>query len=201
MSLHLILGPQAYPVSIAQMKSHLRIQHDDDDTLIDAMIAAAVKHLDGQTGILQRALVEQTWEYRRPTFCARMEIPLPPLRSVESVKYLDGDGVEQTVDAEDYVIIDQGYLPSVIRPSTGVVWPSVTCRDDALRITFSAGYVGVVNGGLDGVFPETIRIAIILIVADWYENRETVSTQNVNAIPMAAPVQALLSPYKIPVLA
>ncbi len=45
-------APTEYPVSLAAIKTHLRVDHDDENELINVLIAAATDHLDGYGGIL-----------------------------------------------------------------------------------------------------------------------------------------------------
>lgn len=57
----LVTPPASHPITIDEAKLHCRIDHNDDDTLIEAYIGAAVGHLDGWTGILGRCIMPQTW--------------------------------------------------------------------------------------------------------------------------------------------
>lgn len=61
MTPYLITAPTAQPVTLAEMKAHLRVAHDDDDTDIAARIASVTAHLDGWGGVLGRCLMPQTW--------------------------------------------------------------------------------------------------------------------------------------------
>jgi hypothetical protein len=61
MTPYIITAPTDQPVSLADMKAHLRTVHDDDDADISAKIAGAVASLDGWGGILGRCIMPQTW--------------------------------------------------------------------------------------------------------------------------------------------
>lgn len=61
MTPYLITAPTAQPVTLNEMKAHLRVVHDDDDGDIEERIASATAHLDGWGGVLGRCLMPQTW--------------------------------------------------------------------------------------------------------------------------------------------
>ena len=57
----LVTAPVSTPVDLADLKAHLRVDHDDDDATLAALMASAVAHLDGWTGVLGRAIMPQEW--------------------------------------------------------------------------------------------------------------------------------------------
>lgn len=179
----------AAPVSRDEVKTHLRVDHADEDELIDAAIAAAVAALDGYSGTLGRALGSQTWTLHLARFPAgRLTLPLPPLISVTSIAYVDPDGESQTLAADQYVML-AGPVASV-EPAHGLSWPSTRAQSRAVTIVFVAGYAAV---------PAPIRSALLLMIGDLYANRETGVTGTVAAeIKMSTTVRALLAPYRVP---
>lgn len=176
-------------IEVAEMKRHLRVEHDDDDADIEALTQAATDYLDGYNNILGRALASQTWELTLDEFpSSEISIQVLPLISVESVKYDDEDGVEQTVDADDYFVDNAGTEFGWIVPTEDFDWPATLDGINAVRIRFVAGYADV---------PTPIQHAIKMLVAHWYENREAVVRGAGNApaeVPLA--VEALIRPYK-----
>lgn len=190
--LRLVTAPTGDIITVAQFKTHARIDVTDDDTLIQGYINAAIDHLDGRDGILGRALRPQTWDYITDSFPRRgIELPTPPTISVDSVKYLDTSYTEQTLATANYRVVQGGSGGSVIRLADGYTWPVLPCEPDAVRVRFQCGYSDD-SSGLTTV-PEAIRQAVYLIVAHWYENREEVSEVEMSRIPMGA--KALLSTY------
>src|ERR1044072_2330595 len=110
MALFRVVKPAAAIISVTEMKQHLRVEEatTDHDDLIAALIDAVTQRLDGPDGLLQRALQQQTWDLKFDCFPWRhclIRIPLPPLIAIESVKYIDKDGVEGTVSTDDYRVI------------------------------------------------------------------------------------------------
>lgn len=151
-------------VSAADVRADtIRIVDDSQDDTIDALILAATEHFDGKDGILGRALVTQKWELTLDRFpCAsEIKIPLPPLRSVESITYLDTNGDEQTLATTVYAV-DTAAEPGVVSLKYGQTWPSTLCQRNAVTIAFTAGY------GVAEDVPERVRSAVKLKAADLF---------------------------------
>lgn len=166
----LVTDPAALPVTLAEVKAALRVDHYEEDDLIDGMIGAAVGHLDGWYGILGRCLITQTWRQDFAEFPASDEIrlPFPDVESV-TVKYLDRYGVEQTLAAEKYELIETVSGVQVVL-AYNEQWPNTGEYQDAVRITFTCGF-----GASGAAVPAPLRTAIMMHVASLYEMRETAS--------------------------
>lgn len=143
MALTLIAGPLVSALALADAKAHLKVEHDEDDLVIQALIDAAVEHLDGRDGILGRAIVEQTWELRLNAFPPCIEVPLPPLISIDSIQYVDGAGDLTTLPPEAYEVVREGFKPALVAPVYGTCWPSPRADREAVRMVFTAGYATV----------------------------------------------------------
>lgn len=180
-------APAVQPVSLTEAKAHLRVDFDDDDTLISSLILAATAHFDGSAGMLGRALITQSWEYRINEFpttrTGAIELPLAPLQSVESVKYIDSDGIEQTLATSVYNVRIPGALPGSILLKYAQDYQTTRVEDDAVRIAFTCGY-----GDAGSDVPMPIRQAILLWVGFLYASREPTE-------PELAAVDALVAPY------
>lgn len=183
-----VTPPAVTPVSLVEAKAHLRVDHSDDDALITALIEAATGHLDGWTGILGRALINQTWRVDVPAWGYPLRLPLGPVQSVTSVAYWDVNNTDAVFAAERYSLHTDA-LGAAIHLNSGSSWPSVYSRQDAIRVTFVAGY-----GLAAADVPAPIRQAILLLVGHWYANREAVVSGNFEQLPLA--VNALLTPLR-----
>ncbi|MFZ5762838.1 MAG: head-tail connector protein [Thermodesulfobacteriota bacterium] len=183
----LITAPAAEPVSLAEAKLHLRVEHAADDALITALIQAARERAEA---ITRRALISQTWEVYLDEWPSEgfIRLPMPPLQSVASVKYTDTDGVEHTFS--DWAA-DVASLPGRVVLNHGAAWPSVTLRPvNPIAVRFVAGY------GDAAAVPASIKAAMLLMIGHLYENREeSVAGVSIAALPMGA--EALLAPFRL----
>lgn len=184
--------PSRLPVTRAEVKAALDIGYVEKDDLIDGLIAAATSYLDGWTGILGRALCEQTWRQDFDYFCWELRLPMFPVLSVASVKYDDVDGVEQTVAAANYSVLTDG-LGSFVRFKNGFAFPNTEAFESAVvRVAYVCGHE---DGDCEDPVPAAVRQAIMLLVRHWFDNPTAVVVGvTAQALPMA--VDALLAPYR-----
>lgn len=95
MRLRLKTAPTIEPITLAEAKLHLRVDSADDNTLITALIITARQLAERE---VRRAFITQTWQMYLDSAKAEIEIPKPPLQSIESIKAISA--VESTVDQE-----------------------------------------------------------------------------------------------------
>lgn len=161
-----VTPPVITPVSLTDVKAQLYVDHADDDAMIGALLTAATEHFDGWTGVLGRALVEQTWRQDFACFSDCLRLPLAPVLSVESITYFDGDNVQQTLAASVCDLFTDARGPYVgLKPDQS--WPVSYSRRDAISVTFRAGYGTAPAQGetpAQSTVPEPIKLAIILHV-------------------------------------
>jgi hypothetical protein len=81
MALQLTTAPTAEPILLAEAKARLRIDVDDEDALLTALIAAARMFVEKTLGV---ALITQSWSYFLDFWPAAGCITLPILRSMRS---------------------------------------------------------------------------------------------------------------------
>lgn len=177
----LITAPASDPITLQEAKEHLRVTwFNDDDDYIKALIKAAVSHLDGYQGILNRCIVSQEWQVTRTSWCRKMETIFTDTTAAV-IKYYDADGDEQTLDDTAYQV-----YPDYIRLKNDFVFPAVhTDRDDPITILTTHGY---------DVVPDSLLLAIKILVAHWYRNREPV-TFGGSAMKIPFSVKTLIVPH------
>lgn len=189
MSLKLITGPTAHPVTLAEAKLHLRIDGSSDDAWIDLAIAAATRAAEHETG---RCFITQTWEAVFDVFPDdAIELGLPPVQSIVSVKYIDAQGLLTTLDPAAYVL-DSDQLPGYALPAVGTSWPAVANAANAVRVRFVAGY-----GDAGTAVPASVRHWILMHIGTAYKHRESVATGVSVAELVNRYHEALLDPLRV----
>jgi uncharacterized phiE125 gp8 family phage protein len=178
-------APASEPVTLVEAKLHCRVDHTDDDNLINGLISAATGHLDGWSGILGRCLITQSWRQDYDAFADTLRLPLGPAASITSITYYDGDNTQQTLATSVYGLFVDDAGPYVrLKPDQD--WPGTYDRPDAVSVTWVCGAATVLPA---------IKAAILLLIGHWYANREAVNVGNITSeLPIA--VDALLRPYR-----
>ncbi len=176
-ALELLTLPAVKPLSLSEAKAQLRVEHSDDDLLIDRLINVAVTYTDVQ-GSLGHAMISQKWgQWVAANPSQTVRLILGPVIEVTAVKYYDVDGVLQTATLSDFEVTGTEFA-TIIGPKAGYSWPVTAQRSDAIRIEYTIGY-----GTSASDVPETIRHAIMLLVGHWYDNRENSGMDELSNIP------------------
>ena len=188
----LVTGPLVEPVTLAELKLHLRLGTDTtEDTMLAALIVAARDYVETVT---RRALITQTWDYWLEKFPGEdyFDVPLGNLQSVTSLKYKDSDGTETTMTVTTEYLVDINSDPGRIFLPYGETWPSFTAYPyKPITLRFICGY-----GSSASSVPDPIKVAIKILASHFYENRELVNPgAELKEIPMS--VDSLLATYRL----
>jgi hypothetical protein len=180
-ALELVSGPDIEPVTVAEMKQHLReyASMTEMDATISSLITAAREWAEQFTG---RVLIDQTWRLTvertgslAPEVVASAtvtgqwnmaragEIPLrrAPVLSIESIVSIDAAGTETAIDSESYSLrLAASKYPKVVALNGGK-W-----GQEYLQVTFRAGYADRAASPVQdaAVVPERYKQAIKLWV-------------------------------------
>ncbi len=168
-------------ITLAEAKAHLRVEHEEEDALIQSLVDAAVLNLEHDTGrafrVREESLVLDSW----PT---TLVLPWWPVRSVVSITYVDPLGNTQTL--ENYAL-DTRRFPAKLRPAYGEAWPEVLPGNGVVEIKLEVGME---------TLPEDLKRAALLMVGHLYEHREAVVIGTITStLPMA--VEYLVQPHRI----
>ena len=188
LKIEVITEASVEPVTVAEVKNHLRVTDNTEDGIISGLITAARKYVEQ---ILRRSLINQTYAYYLDDFPNRefIQLPFPPLLTVDFVKYYDQTGVLTTMPTDDYQV-DNKATPARITLKDDATYPTVELdKVNAVEIQYQAGY-----GNTADDVPMPIRLVIIQLVSHWFENREPFSTTQMYGIPKTLDV--ILAPYR-----
>ena len=118
MSLILTAAPAAEPVSLAEAKAHLRVDHNNDDAYISSLIVTSRLQIEAALGL---ALVAQSWTWTIDAWpgATGVALPMSPVRSIDAVKIRGIDGTQRTLETWRYVLDGTGQparlLPTAAR--------------------------------------------------------------------------------------
>jgi uncharacterized phiE125 gp8 family phage protein len=193
MALRLVTAPPVKPLTLDQLKAHLRVDTSDEDELLLGILDAAVEHAEAVT---KRALVYQSWDWLLECFPRWFEVPKAPLIQVEHIKYLDDSGAEQTLATSVYRV-DSASQPGRVTLDYGQVWPSTYPVPNAVTLRFACGYfLGGSPTDYRADVPRSINQGLLLLAGHFYENREAISmAPNIQELPLG--VRALLTPHVV----
>lgn len=187
MEYYVSVAPTTEPVSLAEVRQHLRMDDDffDHDEMLTGLIIAARQSCED---FCKRAFMTQTVVAKLDDFSDLIVLPWPRVSSVSSIQYLDTDGNSQTLSTSYYNAHMVGDAAAV-ELAYGYTWPGVYSQKNAVTITFVSGY-----GGASSV-PWAIKYAILIMVADLYNNPESIVIGGgaVNQVPLTS--ERLLGPY------
>lgn len=156
--------PETEPLTLEQVRSHLRLSQTDDDSELSTLwIPAARREIEKAIGV---ALITQTLRLTLDHFPLSfpghaIELPIGPVQSVASITYYDTDNVLQTVDDEDYLVET---TTGRVVPAEGCTWPATFDRPGAVRVNFVAGF-----GDAAADVPAGLRSAMLIQVREMYE--------------------------------
>lgn len=183
-------APATALITLDEAKQQVRRDDDDDNAILTRLIAVVMSRLDGVDGILGRALITQTWSESFDAFPAgaTLCLSLAPVIDVTSVTYFDTDDQEQTFPGANYSAFNRsrrGY----VKLGYNSAWPSSYERDDAVTVTYQAGY-----GAAASDVPAAIKHAAMMMLAHYYENREAVLVGTISSdLPQG--IMTLLRPF------
>lgn len=182
----LLEPPASEPISLAEAKNFLRVEHDADDALISSLIAAARGQVESAT---RRVLITQTWRIvldRWPA-SARIIAPVNPLRALLAARVLAADGTPTALDMDAFTL-NTVAVPGVIAfERANVSEPGRALA--GIELDVSAGYGEVAS------VPAPLLQAIRLLLARAYEHRDRVADDK-----LPDNVARLVAPYRVVML-
>lgn len=169
------------PITIAEAKLHLRVDDTAEDSLVTALISAARETCEDR---IEGTIPVTGWRLTLDTFPDAIKLPRGPVASVESVKYLDAAGVEQTLSPLDYMV-DTASTQGYIVPAYGKAWPETRDQINAVTVEYTAGA---------STAPHALKAWMLLAIGEMFANREASAERPTVAHGFA---DRLLDPFRV----
>jgi len=154
-------APVALALTMAEGRKAVRLEEDDTslDTMIEIWVAGITAEAEAQT---HRAFVNRGMRATLDAFPDAIKLSAPTF-SVEAVRYLDPDGVTQTLDPADYYV-DRVTIPGYIVPARGKAWPATESHVNAVSVDYTAGY-----GPTAATVPDAVRLYILARLSELFD--------------------------------
>lgn len=162
--------PEAEPVTLTEAKLYLRVDVENEDSLITHLIKTARQTAEEY---LAKSIVTQSWRLQFDFYTPEtVNLPRSPVQTVDSVKIIAQDFSETTLSISAYKL----------NAGKEQIFFSAAPLGQIIQINYTCGY------GLAANVPATIKHGILEHVAYMFEKRgEEELPQN---------VRKLLAPYK-----
>lgn len=179
--------PAVEPVSLSDVKAHLRIDHAADDALLTTMIGEAREEIEQASGM---AMISQGWrltvdrwpvgrdewwdgvregsirELYGPDSATRLKLPVYPLISVTGVTVYDTAGNATSVNVASTFDVDTQSRPGRLALKFSQTWPVALRPTNAIQVEYTAGF-----GTVAGAVPGPLKRAIKAMVGHLYSHR------------------------------
>lgn len=186
-SLKRLTQPVVEPVTLAEAKSHCRVDGEADDAYLATLIAAAREWVEDY---IDRSLVKTQWQMRLDQFPVEIELPRPPMIApaagtpVSLIYTVNQTGQTATLSTASYRV-DSDSTPGVLRNLYGGTWPSNLDDPGSITVTWWAGY-----GESGTAVPTRAKHAMLMLIGTWYERRA--AADSVSAVEVPFGVKSLL---------
>ena len=174
--LEVVTPPAAEPVTLADLKAHLRIDWADEDAQLTQFVAAARQMFERKAGrvVLPTVVRERLagWPESR-LYC----LQAAPVLSVQSVVYRDPADADVTLGLWRCQVPAE---PATLRFRDSLAYPALHPEyPRPVAVTYTAGWADA------AAVPEVVKAAIRLLAGHYYANREayTAGGSDQRAVP------------------
>lgn len=147
---------EIFPVSLEETKTHLRIDHKEEDAYLEHLIETATEHVQDY---LNRSLLQQKIFYKacgqfREDGLLEIRLPRPTIISIESVVGIRGELGRYSI--KRFHLLHETVSPRLIAYTT----------DPVLEVTYYSGY-----GLYPKHIPAPVKHGVLQFIAELYEKR------------------------------
>jgi uncharacterized phiE125 gp8 family phage protein len=201
MGIKIVTAPSLEPITLAEAKAQCNVDTTDFDGVLDIFIKSARAAAENYMGaaIMQRSLdmtidifpsdADIGFEVA-PAWNQQHTVAAPI--SVTSVTYIDTAGATQTLAGSAYTLDDSFASGSFwLLPAYNTDWPDTREQANAVTVRYQVGYDTTAK------VPPSIRGWILMTVALFFAQRESMDlTGKMLAVPSRF-VDSLLDPYRV----
>ena len=185
MTIALITPPSIEPLTLQDVKNHLRIDHDHEDELLMDTLKAARQYVEFSSD--QKCITQMWRQYENKIHTNyTVSLKINPIISVSSVVAFDADGNASTLAPESYDLLRGEDTPTL--QLTDSLAPNLAANGFEIDVVAGFGDLGI-------DVPDTLKRAMLLLVAHWYEFRGAVSPQD-QPVSLPAGFDVLLAQFK-----
>jgi uncharacterized phiE125 gp8 family phage protein len=179
-----LVPPANEPLSLADARQFLRVDHGDDDTVITALIAAARAHVEALT---RRVLLTQTWRFVLDAWPphGRFTARIGPLQTLLAARVFDAAGGAHALEVESFVVDTAANV--IAAPCWALPAPGRSIA--GIELDVICGF-----GALASDVPADLIHALKILVAHWYDNRGLAAIGGSAMQP--AGLHALIAPHR-----
>ena len=173
------------PISVEELRQHLRIEDNDEDSyllmLIGSARALAENYIDG-------IIADREYLLTLDGFSSSITLPLRPVDPDSiTITYFDEAGDSQTIAEYEY---KSDSFKTIVFPAYNESWPITEAGFNKVTITLTAGLAGA-----EGSMPLDVKHALLMIAGTLYDQREDHTAQvRLHDVPTSS--QMLLDGYK-----
>jgi len=179
--IQVVAQPTTEPLTLLEVKNHLRIDGNYDDALLGSFITSARMYFESQCEI---SIASQEILLALDYFDDIVYLPRGPVQSVEDISYADSENNQQFMD--DW-IEDLVSNPARVTPAFGQSWPATAEVVNAVQISYTTGY------STPSMVPKLLKSGMLFYVSHLYENRSAVTDVDLKEVPMA--VESIIQQY------
>jgi uncharacterized phiE125 gp8 family phage protein len=184
--------PTFEPISLSEIKDHLRIDGSEEDQYLLGLIKAARRMVERYT---RKAIITQRvegWIDGIPCENYVELIPSPVQTGAlvdPVVTFFNLDNTETVFAATNY-FVDSASTPARLVLNVGQPWPTYTRERNSMKFVWTAGWTTAAN------VPHVLLHAMKLLCAHWYAEREIVGGSSIMRDPSQS-IANLLSTERI----
>ena len=158
-------------ITLDATKNWIGIDNADEDSTLTMIIEAVAQQLDGPGSILGRSLAPQTLKLTLDDFPLQLygsiELKNGPVSEVESITYLDTQGMEQTLPDTDYAVWSRYGRDYVRHEPKNECFPQTNGDPENVQVIYQAGSAAI---------PKSIQIAAMMLAQNLYDHRDIIDT-------------------------